>query len=188
MDISRLNPWNWFRHEQPQSPMQLPFRRHDYRPLPINDPLGHLHREFDRLLERFLQGWDAPVSELFPHPSPELNPGDKASFRPRLNIEVREHSYQVTIDVPGFDAEQIAAELNGNLLQISGRHADDKADTPAHFYRIERPRGSFTRALTLPDDADCDGIDARVKHGLMTLVIPRTASEAAAVRQIPINH
>lgn len=188
MDLNRLNPWNWFKHEQPQSPIQLPFRRHDYRHTPFDDPLGHLHREFDRLLERFFEDWDTPVSELFPHPASELNAGFESLFRPRLDIEVGESSYRVSIAVPGFDAEQIAAELNGDLLLISGRHAQKRADQQAPFDRMERPGGSFTRTLRLPEDADGDRIDARVEHGLMRLVIPRTPSTAAAVRQIPITH
>ncbi len=188
MDLSKLNPWNWFKHEQPRSQEQLPIKRGEYQPSQLDDPFDNLHREFDRMFGDLMRRWQFPGSEVFPQTREKMLPDIVPMFKPKLNIEALDKSYEVTIEVPGLDVDDISVELSGNLLVVKGKNEIKKEDQQAHYYRIERASGSFQRTLTLPDDADSEGISAKVDKGLMTISIPRTATDKSEVRQIPINH
>lgn len=76
---------------------------------------------------------------------------------------------------------QIAIE--GHEIPISAeRHLDKESPEGAEFRRIEHRRGAFQRRLTLPQDIDHDGTEARRERGVLTIDVPRTvASEARKI-------
>ncbi|OMH25554.1 Hsp20/alpha crystallin family protein [Motiliproteus sp. MSK22-1] len=188
MDLQKLIPWNWFKHEQPGAEASIPVKRDDYSSEFGKDPFEDIHREFDRLYQRLTQGWHSSLAEHWPQPRRELLGGIHSTYRPKLNIESLEDRYQVTIDMPGLDADHTDVEVTGNLLVVKGHNNVEHEDKQSHFYRIERASGSFQRALTLPEDADCNGISAQIKNGLMTVTIPRVATAESTSRRIPISH
>jgi HSP20 family protein len=71
------------------------------------------------------------------------------------------------------------------MLTISGEKKVERSDEKTHF--SERSYGSFTRAFTLPDDADRDAISARFAKGVLTLQIAKTASAPARGKQIEVK-
>ena len=44
--------------------------------------------------------------------------------------------------------------------------------TDKNYYRVERSFGSFQRVLSLPDDADQEGVKANFKRGVLTISMP----------------
>jgi len=52
---------------------------------------------------------------------------------------------------------------------------------------MERSYGSFQRVLSLPEDAEQEGINAAYKHGILTITIPRKARAVAKPKQVVIN-
>lgn len=55
-------------------------------------------------------------------------------------------------------------------------------------YRMERRYGSFQRMLSLPDNADQEGVAATFKNGVLTVTMPRKTAPQANVRRIEIHH
>jgi HSP20 family protein len=52
----------------------------------------------------------------------------------------------------------------------------------------ERRYGSFRRQLSLPADADPESIEAKVKHGVLTVTIEKDAKASPSVRKIEIGN
>jgi HSP20 family protein len=52
---------------------------------------------------------------------------------------------------------------------------------------MERSYGSFQRVLSLPEDADQDGVAATFKNGVLTITMPRQAAPQTNVRQIEVK-
>jgi HSP20 family protein len=52
---------------------------------------------------------------------------------------------------------------------------------------MERSYGSFQRVLSLPEDAEQDGIGAAYKHGILTITIPRKVKAVTKSQRITIN-
>ena len=52
---------------------------------------------------------------------------------------------------------------------------------------MERSYGTFQRVLSLPEDADQDGVKATFKKGVLTITLPRKALPESNVKQIEVK-
>ncbi len=103
---------------------------------------------------------------------------------PRTNLCDSGDTLQLMAEVPGLTKDDLNIKIQGNYLELSGSR---KADTPKGYKanRVERDAISFTRSFTLPADVDADRIEAVLKDGLLTLVLPK--AEKAKPKQISIS-
>ncbi|AGF77780.1 molecular chaperone (small heat shock protein) [Desulfocapsa sulfexigens DSM 10523] len=103
---------------------------------------------------------------------------------PKTNMYDNGDSFQMIAEVPGVNKEDLNIRIQGNYLEISGTR---KSDAPEGYktHRVERNLSTFTRSFTLAADVDADKIDAVLKDGLLTLVLPK--AESAKPKQITIN-
>ncbi len=138
----------------------------------IVDPKSHIlwradlahpapRNEFDRLFRRGL--------------------GDGVSGHfPPVNIAENDDAYTIQARVPGLAKEDIAIELEGRKLTISGEHKR----VEANYAREERATGRFERAFTFRHPLVVDKIEAVVKDGVLTVTLPK--AEEAKPRKIEI--
>jgi len=107
-----------------------------------------------------------------------------AEAYPRTNLSDTGDNLEVVAEVPGVVKEDLRVKIQGNYLQISGTR---KADAPESFktHRTERSIGNFSRSFTLPYEVDAAKVEAALKDGLLTLVLPK--AETAKPRQITIQ-
>lgn len=75
--------------------------------------------------------------------------------------------------------------LTDNRLVISGRREVKQENQSGTFYVYEVTYGDFSRAFTLPDGADTEHMNASLKDGVLTIVIPK--KPGAQTKQIPVN-
>lgn len=103
---------------------------------------------------------------------------------PHTNLYDSGDRFQVIAEVPGLSKDDLNIRIQGNYLEISGNR---DTDTPKGYkaHRVEREAATFTRSFTLPADVDADKIEAVLKDGLLTLVLPK--AEAAKPKQITIS-
>lgn len=190
MNLQKLNPWNWFKHEEDQGINEntIPVKKSDYSQAIINkNPMLDLHREIDRLFDQAFQNFGLTPSRT------RLNKAfDKAGhldfFNPDLNISSDDKEYIITLEAAGLEEKDIAIELIGTRLSIKGNKQEESENKDKDFYRIERKFGSFQRVLALPEDALADQINASMKNGLLTIKVPRAEVQNTNTRKIAINH
>ncbi|HYX02543.1 MAG TPA: Hsp20/alpha crystallin family protein [Reyranella sp.] len=139
---------------------------------------------FDQFFNRMMRtGW--------PFNWPELSPSDEPralrSFDHMPKVEVKENgkTYTVNIELPGLDEKDIKVLVEDDVLTVSGEKKVERTDDKTHY--TERSYGSFTRAFTLPADADRNAIAARFAKGVLSLEIGKTATPPAKVRQVDVK-
>ncbi len=190
MNLQKLNPWNWFKHEEPQKDeaLAVPVKREDYGGSQLaGPPIQQLHHEIHRLFDRTFRNfgfsplsrsslWDQMANEEFASP-----------FYANLNIASDDERYTITLEAPGLEQKDISIDLKERVLVIKGNKQEELEDKDRQFYRIERRYGSFERVLAVPDDADVDGISASMKSGLLTIQIPRLETEKSKVKKITVD-
>ncbi|TGL61655.1 Hsp20/alpha crystallin family protein [Leptospira sarikeiensis] len=93
---------------------------------------------------------------------------------PALNVYSDQDQITVTAEVPGLSPEDLEITVAHNLLTISGEWKEYTQSKPR---RIERARGNFQRRLELPVAVDSEKVQASVKDGILTLVLPVLESE-----------
>jgi HSP20 family protein len=130
-------------------------------------------------LLREMMKWD-PFSELAPVLGLQPGEGVVASF----DVKETPNAYIFKADIPGFTEKDLDITTAGNRLTISGNRRDEREDKGDTYYVCERRYGSFSRAFTLPQGIDLEHVNAEVKHGVLTVTVPRVAAPAAKKIQV----
>ena len=151
-------------------------------------PVDQLHNEIDRLFGDFFGGFMSPWS-AFSGTAPRTD-ADAASdmLIPQMDLTVSDKAYKATVELPGVPQDQVNIEVRDNMLIVEGekkQETEDK-DEKKGYYRMERSYGSFRRALSLPEDAEIDGIAATHRDGVLSIEIPRKKPEKPAARKIAV--
>jgi HSP20 family molecular chaperone IbpA len=88
----------------------------------------------------------------------------------------------VVADLPGVDRSALDIRVADGILTIEGKSAHAVSGTPvAREYELL----NFFRQFELPDEVDADKISADLKHGVLTLRLPK--KEAAKPRKIEVR-
>ncbi len=197
MNLAKLNPWNWFKHENNEAneAAQIPLTRNESASSQSNlstlnhaDPLSRLHQQMDQLFDDVWNAAGVPMQLRMPRHSALQNLTSGGShYLPQLDISGDEKNYEVTLDVPGLSESDINIEVSGDVLTITGKKEEKNEVEDKQFYRIERSYGSFKRTLSLPDDVNVDEVSASLKDGILTLSMPRSAQQKKDARRISIS-
>jgi HSP20 family protein len=94
-------------------------------------------------------------------------------FVPRFDVKETKDAYVIDADLPGVKDEELDVSLSGNLLTISGQREEEHRDEGESYYAMERSHGSFARSFTMPDGVDAESVTADLKHGVLTVRIPK---------------
>jgi HSP20 family protein len=97
---------------------------------------------------------------------------------PEINVGRTPDSVEVFAFAPGIDPSSLDVTLERNVLKISGerKSAVPSGDTPVQLYANERPRGRFSRVVSLPDEVDSLKVDARYRDGVLRVSIALSAA------------
>lgn len=182
MDLKKLAPWNWFKKEEEQHSPPIGIQKSGE--LMHHNPVAQFHRDIDRLFDGFFRSFGS----LIPAAGRDFSPGNSDGWlRPTLDISAADHEYTVSVELPGIDENDVQLELSDDTLLIRGEKKHEKEEKERDYYRIERSYGSFRRVLSLPEDANQDGISAAFKKGILTITIPRKPVATAKIKQIEVK-
>lgn len=149
-----------------------------------------LFAELDRLQSQMQQSFDL---------SPSIRGFGRGGF-PALNMGTTPQSVELFAFAPGLDPASIEVNLDRGLLTLSGQRKTElpggnagaaqgeqqkDAKDRVTMHINERFSGSFSRAVSLPDDVDPDGVSADYKNGVLHVSVKR--KEAAKPRRISVN-
>ncbi len=104
---------------------------------------------------------------------------------PPYNIErVSEDEYRITMALAGFTADDIALEVKGQALTVTGKKVE-KADAKAEYLHQGIAARNFERRFQLADHVEVTGAD--LSHGLLHIALKRSIPEALKPRTIAIR-
>lgn len=94
-----------------------------------------------------------------------------------MKTDVKENSnnYELTIDMPGIEKENVRAELKDGYLIIStsSGYCNDEKDNNGRYIRRERHYGSCSRSFYIGKAVTQDEIKANFKNGTLKLTVPK---------------
>jgi HSP20 family protein len=186
MDIKKWSPWNWFRTEEEAAGRNVPVKRENAqdRSRAFTHPIQQFHQEIDRLFDQAFQGFGPSSWGVDRHLFPGLADG---FLKPTLDLGATDKEYSITVEMPGVDEKDIKLEIVNDTLTIRAEKKQETEEKEKNFYRLERSYGTFQRVLSLPDDADQDGVKATFKKGVLTLTLHRKALPKSDVKQIEVK-
>jgi HSP20 family protein len=133
--------------------------------------LDAVRREMDELVGRFHD--------------PEAWSDELASFAPRTNIAETDRGYEISIDLPGMNADDFTIELHEGRLTVSGHREKEAKEEGKTYHRIERHYGKFRRSFNLGQDVDSEAVTAEYKDGVLHVFVPKT--EKAQPKRIQVK-
>jgi|SRR5947208_873419 len=126
---------------------------------PLRDLMG-LRERLNRLLESVLRRGDFSTEGL---------PG----WCPPVDLREDRESFVLTSEVPGVRPGDLTIRVEGGIVTLEGRRPLEKEARSA--LRIERPYGFFSRVLHLPAPVDERKVSARLRLGVLEVVLRRSS-------------
>lgn len=120
------------------------------------------------MLDNFFQGF-APMASV---------------QMPKVDIEDKGNSYELTADMPGIAKEDINLTYDHDVLTLSAAHEEtkDEQDEQKKYVRKERSSTSFCRQFVV-SNVDKQGIQASFKDGVLTVDMPKVTAKLEAESQ-----
>jgi HSP20 family protein len=109
--------------------------------------------------------------------------GDGTPWVPPVDVEETEDAWIVEAELPGVDKKDVDVQLRDSQLTIAGEIKE--RERKGILRRRTRRRGRFEYRVTLPGEADADGIDAAMHDGVLTVRVPKP--EQAKPRRIDVR-
>ena len=96
----------------------------------------------------------------------------------RTDIKEGKDNYDIIIDLPGYDKENIKIDIdNGYLNVTASMNKQDEEKEEGKFVRRERYFGEASRSFYVGDKVTEEDIHATFKNGILKLNIPKKAEE-----------
>ncbi len=122
---------------------------------------------------------DVPTTPAVQMPVQQAKPqeGWMTEYEGQLNIDMYQTKDNVIIKstVAGVRPEDIDITVANDVVTVRGsRKREEDAPQDDYFYQ-ECYWGSFSRSVIVPVDIDSEHIEADLKDGMLTIVIPKAA-------------
>ncbi|ORX75251.1 HSP20-like chaperone [Anaeromyces robustus] len=129
-------------------------------------------------------------------------------YTPNINLSEDEKNYYIHADLPGMTKDQVKMELNedriltisenteesekmeteeGNTTTNTTTEENKKNNENRKYSMIECSYGKFSRSFTLPEDANLDGIQAKMENGVLEVIINKIETPKLQNRCIQIQ-
>ena len=107
--------------------------------------------------------------------SPVLRPEVRQNSLMKTDVKENDNSYELSIDLPGYDKENIKAELKDGYMTIKAEQNSEKEekDTDGRVVRQERYSGSCSRTYFVGEDVTKEDIKARYANGVLQVIVPK---------------
>lgn len=109
---------------------------------------------------------------------------DRRTFIPDVDILEDASNLYIFADMPGADDKGVNITLENDVLTIEAQVADQSVEAHNLTY-TEYGIGDYYRAFTLNESFERDKIEAKMKNGVLSIVLPK--AESVRTRSIPIK-
>jgi HSP20 family protein len=113
--------------------------------------------------------FDAFFSDM---PAPQATPNLM-----RTDIKETEDGIEIVIDLPGFDKENVAAELKDGVLKVSAKTSTENEENTGTYLRRERFSGQCSRQFFVGEDIEEADIKAKFDNGTLQISVPKKVEQ-----------
>jgi len=150
-------------------------------------PFAGLHSEIDRLFDEFSFDWPSISFGRSRHEQDRFPFRGGLVLRPAVDVKESEKTYTIVAELPGLDEDDIEVTVSDGGIAIRGEKTEEKEEKKEDYRLSERRYGSFERCFRLPDGVDAEKIEARMKKGVLTVTLPKTAEAQKKVRKVAVK-
>ena len=107
----------------------------------------------------------------------------------RTDIKENKDNYDIMIDLPGYEKENIKIDVEDGYLNITAKtNSNSTDDEKGKYVRRERYYGEMSRSFYIGDDVKEEDIKAAFKNGTLSITVPKVDNrEISRKKQIEIE-
>jgi HSP20 family protein len=114
----------------------------------------------------------------------ELTKGERTTeIRPPVDIEATEEGVRLLVEMPGARPDALSVSVENAILTILADREDGLQGMK--IWHRETETGTYRRSFRLSRDLAREGIKAELRHGVLTVEVPR--AEHTIPRRIEIE-
>ncbi|MDD6233541.1 Hsp20/alpha crystallin family protein [Frisingicoccus sp.] len=128
----------------------------------------------ESLIDSFFDDFAAPAKKVMRYNTPVNN-------IMKTDIKDTKEGYELDIELPGYNKEDVSAELKDGYLTISASTKSDEGekDEKGKYIRRERYYGSCSRSFYVGEAITQEDIKARFENGILKLFVPKKEEKPA---------
>lgn len=111
--------------------------------------------------------------------------GGVSGWTPATNLVETADAYEVSLDLAGFDRDDIEVTVDQGILTITGERAEAHEGEERTYHMKERSVGRFSRSFSLPSSVDAENVAASYENGVLRVNLPK--QEEARTRRIEVS-
>lgn len=82
--------------------------------------------------------------------------------------------------IAGVNPDDLDIAITRDMVTIKGLREEDRESPDEDYYHRELYWGSFSRTILLPEEVLIDEAEAKERHGLLEIILPKVDKERAA--------
>jgi len=114
----------------------------------------------------------------------QMPAGNAPAFK--VDISEDETAFHIEAELPGLTKEQIALNIEDDVLTIKAERKQETEEQKKDYHRIERSYGSFSRSFNLGEMIDQEHIGAAFDNGVLHVTLPK-AQPVRKTKEISIR-
>lgn len=162
MDVRDLIPWG-------RSEARIPVRSTTV------DPFFAVQREVNRIFDDLWRGFATP-----------LGPAASTGW-PAIEVYETDDEIRVTAELPGLREQDVELVLDDHALTLKGERRAENGGEADGFVFSERFFGRFHRVIPLAVAVDRERVEATMREGALTVVLPKSDPARQRSKRIPIG-
>jgi len=99
---------------------------------------------------------------------------DGGNWKPVVDVFENQKEYIIDVELSGLTDKDFGIKVDNNILTLSGERKFPIEIKEECYHRFERVYGSFKRDFTLSNNVDVDKIEAELKDGILTIIVPKS--------------
>ncbi|MBI4225144.1 MAG: Hsp20/alpha crystallin family protein [Candidatus Sungbacteria bacterium] len=128
------------------------------------------------------------IAQETPSPVPEENM-NTTEEEGELTVDIYDHNDTIVIQstVAGVKPEDLEVSITSDMVSIKGTRRSVDHVSEDHYYYKELFWGTFSRTVILPEEIDEHHTEAVLKHGLLTITLPKKKKGLAHAQKVKIK-
>ena len=128
----------------------------------------------ESLIDSFFDDFATPAKKVMRYNTPANN-------IMKTDIKDTKEGYELDIELPGYNKEDVSAELKDGYMTISASTKSDEGekDENGKYIRRERYYGSCSRSFYVGEAITQEDIKARFENGILKLFVPKKEEKPA---------
>ncbi|PIR69257.1 MAG: hypothetical protein COU47_04135 [Candidatus Niyogibacteria bacterium CG10_big_fil_rev_8_21_14_0_10_46_36] len=130
--------------------------------------------EFDGdMIEEEKPAMSSPEPHHITHP--HNNEAPLQEEEAQLTVDMHQTSDEIIIEamVAGVKPEDLDVSITQDMVTINGKRSKSSTVHDDNYYYQELYWGGFSRSILLPQEVDSEEAEATMKHGLLTIRLPK---------------